>query len=85
MSTVDDTKFVGVDPTRTNFDGSTSLIGNVDDTRYQIRLDNDTGLGAFYSNSVLKDTYNKFSLKNDSFNRSPIKQPFIIRGIQTKR
>ncbi len=85
MSTVDDTKFVGIDPTRTNFDGSTSLIGNVDDTKYQIRLDNDTGLGAFYSNSVLKDTYNKFSLKNDSFNRSPIKQPFIIRGIQTKK
>ena len=85
FSTVDDTKFVGINPDRTIFDSATSIIGNINDTKYEIRLDNDTGLGKFYSNSVLKDVYNKFSLKNDSFNRSPIKQPFIIRGIQRKK
>ena len=85
FSTVDDTKFVGVNPDRTQFDGTTSLFGGIKDKKYDVRLDNDSGLGTFYSNSVLKDTYNKFSLKNDAYNRSPIKQPFIIRGIQRKK
>ena len=41
--------------------------------------------GHSYTDSVLKETYNKFNLKNDSFNRSPIKTTIYLRGIQRKK
>ena len=85
MTGVDDTKFVGIDPQNTKFDGASSLIGNINDTQYPVRLDNDSGLGKFYTDKILKETYNKFNLKEDAFNRSTIKQPFDLRGIQRKK
>ena len=85
MTGVDDTKFVGIDPQNTKFDGASSLIGNINDTQYSVRLDNDSGLGKFYTDKILKETYNKFNLKEDAFNRSTIKQPFDLRGIQRKK
>ena len=85
MTGVDDTKFVGIDPQNTKFDGASSLIGNINDTEYSVRLDNDSGLGKFYTDKILKETYNKFNLKEDAFNRSTIKQPFDLRGIQRKK
>ena len=63
MTGVDDTKFVGIDPQNTKFDGASSLIGNINDTQYPVRLDNDSGLGKFYTDKILKETYNKFNLK----------------------
>ena len=47
--------------------------------------ENDNGLGKSYSDSVLKSTYNKFNLREDSYNSSIIKQPFILSGIQRKK
>jgi len=78
--------FVGVDPSQTEFDGANSLYGSIKDTPYDVRLDNDSGLGSFYSNSILRDTYNKFNLKKDSYKHSlsTIQQPFILSGIQKK-
>ena len=86
-------KFVGVDPSQTVFDSLTSDIlivgyGNktfkFDDTRYNVTKENDSGLGSSYTDAVLKDTYNKFNLKEESHNTWPIKQPFILSGIQRK-
>ena len=49
------------------------------------RKENDNGLGKSYSDSVLKTAYNKFNLREDSYNSSIIKQPFILSGIQRKK
>ena len=85
-------KFVGVDPSQTVFDSLTSDIlivgyGNktfkFDDTRYNVTKENDSGLGSSYTDGF-KDTYNKFNLKEESHNTWPIKQPFILSGIQRK-
>ena len=51
--------------------------------QYPARLDNDSGLGKFYTDKILKETYNR--PKEDAFNRSTIKQPFDLRGIQRKK
>ena len=86
-------KFVGVNPSATIFDTTTS-IRSLKDTPipYKTSLQLDNGLGKNYSDSVLKDTYNGLTnksggnvhelLKQDAFNNSIIKQPFIVTGIQ---
>lgn len=78
-------RFVGVDPTQTKFDGNTSLYGVVKDAIYKTTLQADNGLGKSYTNGVLKETYNKFNLKQDSPNFGFIKHPLILTGIQTKK
>jgi hypothetical protein len=86
-------KFVGVNPSATIFDTTTS-IRSLKDTPvlYKTSLQLDNGLGKNYSDGVLKDTYNGLTnksggnahelLKQDAFNNSIIKQPFIVTGIQ---
>jgi hypothetical protein len=86
-------KFVGVNPSATIFDTTTS-IRSLKDTPvlYKTSLQLDNGLGKNYSDSVLKDTYNGLTnksggnahelLKQDAFNTWVIKQPFIVTGIQ---
>ena len=86
-------KFVGVNPSATIFDTTTS-IRSLKDTPvlYKTSLQLDSGLGKNYSDSVLKDTYNGLTnksggnahelLKQDAFNTWVIKQPFIVTGIQ---
>ena len=89
----DNSKFLGVDPSQTIFDSLSSDILTVgyedrtykfDDTRYGVNKQNDSGLGTSYTDAVLKDTYNKFNLRQESYNTWPIKQPFILSGIQRK-
>ena len=86
-------KFVGVNPSATIFDTTTSLrTKNFSGVSYKTSLQLDNGLGKNYSDSVLKDTYNGLTnksggnahelLKQDAFNNSIIKQPFIVTGIQ---
>ena len=74
--------FTGVDPSQTQFEGVTPISGQFVTNQYGISLQNDNGLGKSYSNEVLKETYNKFNLKEDSYNSSIFKQPFILSGIQ---
>jgi len=86
-------KFVGVNPSGTIFDTTTSIRSlKGDPSLYKISLQLDNGLGKTYNNSVLKDTYNGKTnksggnahglLKQDAFNTWIIKQPFIVTGIQ---
>lgn len=77
--------FVGVDPSQTKFDGVTPISGQFVLNQYGVNPSNDGGLGATYTNEVLKTTYNKFNLREDSYNSSIFKQPFILRGIQRKK
>jgi hypothetical protein len=74
--------FVGVDPSQTKFEGVTPISGQFVINQYGVNLQNDGGLGATYTDKVLKTTYNKFNLKEDSYNSSIFKQPFILSGIQ---
>ena len=86
-------KFVGVNPSATIFDTTTSIrTKNFSGVSYKTSLQLDNGLGKNYSDSVLKDTYNGLTnksggnahelLKQDAFNTWVIKQPFIVTGIQ---
>jgi hypothetical protein len=77
--------FVGVDPSQTKFDGVTPISGQFVLNQYGVDIQNDSGLGKTYTNEVLKQTYNKFNLKEDSHNSSIFKQPFILSGIQRKK
>ena len=77
--------FVGIDPSQTQFDGVTPISGQFVLNQYGVNLQNDGGLGTSYTDSVLKTTYNKFNLKEDSYNPSYIKQPFILSGIQREK
>ena len=77
--------FVGVDPSQTQFDGSTPVTGQFTLKKYGVTLQSDNGIKDNYSDKVLKSTYNKFSLKEDSYNSSIFKQPFILSGIQRKK
>lgn len=77
--------FVGVDPSQTQFEGVTPISGQFITNQYGVNLQNDGGLGTTYTDSVLKETYNKFNLKEDSYNSSIFKQPFILSGIQRKK
>ena len=77
--------FVGVDPSQTQFDGLTPISGQFVINQYGVNLQNDGGLGTSYTDSVLKTTYNKFNLKEDSYNSSIFKQPFILSGIQREK
>lgn len=77
--------FVGVDPSQTQFDGVTPISGQFVLNQYGVNLQNDGGLGTSYTDSVLKTTYNKFNLKEDSYNSSIFKQPFILSGIQREK
>ena len=106
-------KFVGVDPSQTKFDDTTSLYGRAEPRKYDeitfsrnlftsftsldstydfttaneygVTLDLDNGLGKTYTSPVLKGVYNKYNLKEDSYNPSYIKQPFILSGIQREK
>ena len=86
-------KFVGVDPSQTIFDTTTSIRSFKDTpVPYKNSLQLDNGLGRSYTDSILKDTYNGKTnksggnahglLKQDSFNTWIIKEPFIVTGIQ---
>lgn len=77
--------FTGVDPSQTQFEGVTPISGQFVTNQYGISLQNDNGLGKSYSNEVLKETYNKFNLKEDSYNSSIFKQPFMLSGIQKEK
>ena len=77
--------FTGVDPSQTQFEGATPISGQFITNQYGVNLQNDGGLGTSYTNSVLKTTYNKFNLKEDSYNTSIFKQPFILSGIQREK
>ena len=77
--------FVGVDPSQTQFDGVTPISGQFVLNQYDVNLQNDGGLGTTYTNEVLKSTYNKFNLREDSYNSSIFKQPFILSGIQREK
>ena len=77
--------FVGVDPSQTKFKGITPISGQFVVKQYNVTKENDKGLGKNYTDDVLKTTYNKFNLKQDSYNKSIFKQPFILSGIQRKK
>ena len=77
--------FVGVDPSQTQFEGVTPISGQFVINQYGVNLQNDNGIGKTYTDEVLKETYNKFNLKEDSYNSSIFRQPFIISGIQRKK
>lgn len=77
--------FVGVDPSQTQFEGLTPISGQFVLNQYDVNKQNDNGLGKTYTDKVLKTTYNKFNLKEDSYNSSIIKQPFILSGIQREK
>ena len=77
--------FVGVDPSQTQFEGVTPISGQFILNEYKVTKQNDKGLGDTYTDEVLKTTYNKFSLKEESYNTWPIKQPFILSGIQREK
>jgi len=77
--------FVGVDPSQTQFEGVTPISGQFVATQYGVTRENDGGLGTTYTDKLLKDTYNKFNLKEDSYNSSIFKQPFILSGIQKEK
>ena len=77
--------FVGVDPSQTQFEGVTPISGQFVINQYGVTRENDGGLGTTYTDKLLKDTYNKFNLKEDSHNSSIFKQPFILSGIQREK
>ena len=77
--------FVGVDPSQTQFEGVTPISGQFVINQYGVTRENDGGLGTTYTDKLLKDTYNKFNLKEDSYNSSIFKQPFILSGIQKEK
>ena len=77
--------FTGVDPSQTQFEGVTPLSGQFITNQYGVSQQNDSGIGKNYTNKVLKTTYNKFNLKEDSYNTSIFKQPFILSGIQREK
>ena len=77
--------FTGVDPSQTQFEGVTPISGQFVLNQYGVDRQNDGGLGTTYTDSVLKETYNKFNLKEDSYNSSIFKQPFILSGIQREK
>ena len=77
--------FVGVDPSQTQFDGVTPISGQFILNEYKVTKQNDKGLGETYTDEVLKTAYNKFNLKEESYNTWPIKQPFILSGIQREK
>ena len=78
-------KFTGVDRSQTQFDGLTPISGQFILNEYKVTTQNDKGLGKTYTDEVLKTTYNKFNLKEESYNTWPIKQPFILSGIQREK
>jgi len=77
--------FTGVDPSQTQFEGVTPISGQFVLNQYGVDRQNDGGLGTTYTDSVLKETYNKFNLKEDSYNSSIFKQPFILSGIKREK
>jgi hypothetical protein len=77
-------KFTGVDPSQTIFKNN-SLYGLFKSTNYGVTKDLDNGLGKSYTDSKLKGLYNKYNLKEDSYNNWFIKHPLILTGIQTKK
>jgi hypothetical protein len=55
------------------------------DNTYQIKATKKGFLAATYNtNSPVDDVYKKFSLQDEAYNPTYIKQPFIVRGIQRK-
>jgi|11_taG_2_1085331.scaffolds.fasta_scaffold01127_6 hypothetical protein len=85
QQTKNNSTFVGVDPSQTQFEGVTPISGQFITNQYGVNLQNDGGLGTTYTDEVLKTTYNKFNLKEDSYNSSIFKQPFILSGIQKEK
>ena len=77
-------KFTGVDPSQTIFKNN-SLYGLFKSDNYNVTKDLDNGLGKSYTDSKLKGIYNKYNLKEDSYNTWFIKHPLILTGIQTKK
>jgi len=82
---VESTKFIGVNPDQTQFDGIVPITGKFVSNEYKVSTQNDSGIGKEYTDKVLKTTYNKFNLKEDSHNSSIFKQPFILSGIQREK
>lgn len=55
------------------------------DNTYQIKATKKGFLAATYNtNSPVDDVYKKFSLQDEAYNPTYMKQPFIVRGIQRK-
>ena len=55
------------------------------DNTYQIKATKKGFLAATYNtNSPVDDVYKKFSLQDEAYNPTYIKQPFVVRGIQRK-
>jgi len=102
---VEASKFVGVNPNNTVFDGTTSLFGDISNNSFTLGKTyggsyNDAGginsgedgfgigMGQAkrQSPSFLDEMYNKFNLKEDSFNTGLglFRHPLILRGIQRK-
>lgn len=77
-------KFTGVDPSQTIFKNN-SLYGLSKADGYGVTKDLDNGLGKSYTDSKLKGLYNKYNLKEDSYNTWFVKHPLILTGIQTKK
>jgi len=77
-------KFTGVDPSQTIFKNN-SLYGLFKSDNYNVTKDLDNGLGKTYTDSKLKGIYNKYNLKEDSYNTWFVKHPLILTGIQTKK
>jgi hypothetical protein len=80
----DKSAFVGIDPSQTKFDGVTSITGKFTQKNYGVTIVSDSGLGKSYDNDTLNKAYNKFNLREDSYNSSIFKQPFNLSGIQKK-
>jgi len=74
--------FVGVDPSQTQFEGVTPITGQFVISQYNVSKQNDSGLGKSYTDNRLNELYNRYNLKEDSYNSSVFKQPFILSGIQ---
>jgi hypothetical protein len=100
---VKDTKFTGIDPSRTVFDSGNSLYSNIDDNSFTLGKTYEDGfktagglnsgeigfgIGKAHakrnSPSYLDELYNRYNLKDDSFNSqfSIFRHPLILRGIQ---
>ena len=102
---VEATRFVGVNPNNTVFDGANSLFSNINDNSFTLGStygesyknvgginsgEDGFGIGKGQakrkSPSFLDEQYNKFNLRDDSFNlgTSAFDHPLILRGIQRK-
>jgi hypothetical protein len=102
---VEATKFIGVNPNNTVFDGATSLFSNINDNTFTLSKTYGTsfndaggmnsgeegfgigkGQAKRQSPSFLDEQYNKFNLRDDSFNlgTAAFAHPLILRGIQRK-